>query len=185
MFSSAGAAILGIVVLRQSWGRPGRSILRNTAGWLLLVAGAIAGWVAAGAWGMAVAALVATGIAGLVLALAAFEKPKAIRRAGVAENGATSATSGGWHRGILTFFLTGPMALIVAVAVALAVRSVAIRWPLAKADANVMVLALVPLVWPLLTCAMLMTSNRRPQIAMLVVPLAVALVPLFLLGGQS
>ena len=128
MFSSAGAAILGIVVLRQSWGRPGRSILRNTAGWLLLVAGAIGGWVAAGAWGMAVAALVATGIACLVLALAAFEKPKAIRRAGVAENGATSATSGGWHRGILTFFLTGPLALIVAVAVALAVRSVAIRW---------------------------------------------------------
>ncbi|MBL4896794.1 MAG: hypothetical protein JKY75_07990, partial [Erythrobacter sp.] len=61
----------------------------------------------------------------------------------------------------------------------------AMRWPVAEADGNVMVLGLVPLVWPLLTFAMLMCKKRISQIAMLAIPLTLSLVPLILLGGRS
>ncbi|MBX7482779.1 hypothetical protein [Qipengyuania qiaonensis] len=185
MLSGAGAAILGVAVLRHSWGRSVRSVPLNTAGWLLLAIGAISGWAAAGAWGLAVAALVATGTACLALALAAFDRPKHARRIRNGQNGTVSATPGGWRRGLLTFVLTGPLALAVSVAVALAARTLAISWPLAEADGNVMVLGLVPLVWPLLACAMLMNTTRRPQIALLAVPLALALLPLVVLGSRS
>ena len=66
----------------------------------------------------------------------------------------------------------------------IAARSLAIRWPVAEADANVMVLALVPLIWPLLAFAVLMVCDRRRQIAMLVAGLAAASLPLLAMGGQ-
>ena len=185
MLVSAGTALLGVAALRFSWSRKGRSAPLNTAGWLLLAVGGGGGWMTAGAWGLTVAMLAATAAACVALALAAFEQPKVSRRSKPAATGAITAEAGGWGRGLLTFALTGPAALIVSVAIALAARDLAMRWPVAEADGNVMVLGLVPLVWPLLTFAMLMTAKRGRQIAMLAIPFAISLVPLFLMGSQS
>lgn len=189
MLAGAGAALAGIAVLRLSWGRPRRSTRLNALAWLALGGAAVLGWIAAGAWGLAVVMLVATGAACLLLAHAAFEQPRMLRRAKAAPRGqAGTAPRGAWRRwgrGWLTFALTGPLALLVSVAIALALRLLALRWPVAEADGNVMVLGLVPLVWPLLTCAMLMAERRRTQLAMLAVPLAAAMVPLLLMGEAA
>ena len=184
ILASAGSAILGIAILRYSWHRTGRSVRHNTAGWLLLAIGAVGGWSGAGAWGLTVIMLVGTAAACIALAPGAFEMPKASRRA-MAANGASGAEAGDWRRGLMTFALTGPAALVVTIAIALAARDLAMRWPVAEADGNVMVLGLVPLVWPLLTFAMLMCTKRTSQIAMLAIPLTLSLVPLILLGGRS
>ena len=182
---SAGSAILGIAILRYSWRRTGRSVPLNIAGWLLLAIGAVGGWSGAGAWGLTVIMLVGTAAACIALIPGAFEMPKASRRARAAANGASGAEAGDWRRGLMTFALTGPAALVVTIAIALAARDLAMRWPVAEADGNVMVLGLVPLVWPLLTFAMLMCTKRTSQIAMLAIPLTLSLVPLILLGGRS
>lgn len=179
-------AAAGVAVLRLSWGRPRRDRTLNALGWAGLAGGALLAGLAEGAWGVAVATLVATGAACLLLGHAGFEKPRAVRRFAIAPRvAAPAAQAGRWTRGLLTFVLTGPLALAVAVAVALAMRAAAMRWPVAEADGNVMVLALVPLVWPLLTFAMLMTERRRAQLAMLLVPLVGAAAHLLLLGGSA
>lgn len=189
MLAGAGAALAGIAALRLSWSRPRRSARLNALAWLMLGGAGVLGWTAAGAWGLAVIMLVATGAACLLLAHAAFERPRMVRRASAAmRTAAGTAPRGGWGRwgrGLLTFALTGPLALAVSVAVALALRLVALRWPVAEADGNVMVLGLVPLVWPLLTFAMLMAERRRTQLAMLAVPLAAAMLPLLLMGNAA
>lgn len=186
MLAGAGAALAGIAVLRLSWGRQERSARLNVLAWLLLGGAAVLGWIAAGAWGLAVAMLVATGAACLLLAHAAFEQPRMVRRAKRAVRAeAGAAPRGAWGRGLLTFALTGPLALAVSVALVLALRLLALRWPVAEANGNVMVLALVPLVWALLTFAMLMAEQRRTQIAMLALPLAGAMLPLLLMGNAA
>ena len=185
ILAGAGSAILGIAILRYSWRRTGRSVPHNTAGWFLLAVGAAGGWSGAGAWGLTVIMLVGTAAACIALAPGAFEMPKASRRAKAAANGASGAEAGDWRRGLMTFALTGPAALVVTIAIALAARDLAMRWPVAEADGNVMVLGLVPLVWPLLTFAMLMCTKRTSQIAILAIPLTLSLVPLILLGGRS
>lgn len=186
LWLGCGLAAAGVAVLRLSWGRPRRDRTLNTLGWAGIAGGPLLAGSAEGAWGVAVAALCATAAACLLLAHAGFEKPRAARRFALAPRLASpAAQTAGWSRGLTTFVLTGPLALAVAITVALAIRVAAMRWPVAEADGNVMVLALVPLLWPLLAFAMLMTERRRAQIAMLLVPLAGAAVPLLLLGNAA
>ena len=186
MLAGAGAGVAGVAVLRLSWARARRSMPLNALAWALLGAGTVLGWIAAGAWGLSVMALAATGAACLLLAHAAFEPPRMVRRSRpVARAEAVAAPRGRWGRGLLTFALTGPLALAVSVALVLALRLLALRWPVAEANGNVLVLALVPLVWPLLTFTMLMSRRRRTQIAMLALPLAAALPPLLLMGKAT
>ncbi len=177
-------AIGGIAALRLSWSRAGRSAGLNALGWAGLAGGSLLAGLAEGAWGVAVAALFAMGTAALFLARAALEQPRSLRRSAVSFRAVSTAGRGSWRRGTVTFLLAGPAALALAVAAALAARSLAIRWPVAEADANVMVLALVPLIWPLLAFAVLMAWDRRRQIAMLVAGLAAASLPLLAMGGQ-
>ncbi|MFW2348859.1 hypothetical protein [Qipengyuania sp.] len=179
-------AAAGVAVLRLSWGSPHRDPTLNALGWGALAGGPLLAGLAEGAWGVAVATLFATGAACLLLVHAGFEKPRAARRFALAPRiAAPAAQAGHWTRGLTTFLLTGPLALAVAIVLALAIRAAAMRWPVAEADGNVMVLALVPLVWPLLTFALLMAERRRAQLAMLLVPLAGAAAPLLLLGNVA
>ena len=76
MWLAAALAVAGILLLRASWARPVRSTPLNLCAWLALLAAAIVGSVEAGAWGMAVTALVATGAAMRLLAKAVFEQPR-------------------------------------------------------------------------------------------------------------
>ena len=174
----------GVAILRLSWSRSGRSARLNTLAWGMLAGGSLLAGMAEGAWGVALAALFAMGTAALFLARAALEQPRSYRRAAAAPKAAAPIDRGDWRHGMVTFVLAGPAALAVAVVAALAARSLAIRWPVAEADANVMVLALVPLIWPLLAFAVLMIWDRRRQIAMLTAGFAAAPLPLLTLGGQ-
>ncbi len=48
----AGAlAVMGIALLRMSWGRPGRAAGLNALGWAALAIGVVIGGALAGAWG--------------------------------------------------------------------------------------------------------------------------------------
>ncbi|MEX0341503.1 MAG: hypothetical protein AB3N06_02865 [Erythrobacter sp.] len=156
-------AIGGLGTLRLSWSRTGRSSGLNTLGWAGLAGAGMLAGLAEGAWGIAIAALFAMATAALLLARAALEQPRSKRRATHLPRAATEHERADRTRAITTLLLAGPVALAVAVAAALASRSLAIRWPVAEADANVMVLALVPLLWPLLTFAILMVRGRDAQ----------------------
>ena len=191
ILAATAAAVYGVALLRLSWGLPRRSTSLNAVAWLLLGGAAVLGALGAGAWGMAVTMLVATGTAALVLVHIALEPSRALRRssttaaAAAATTGAMTARSGNWPHALATFLITGPLALAAAVLVALAIRSLALLWPVAEADGNVIVLALVPLVWPLLAFAVLMTEGRRPQLAMLAGTASIAALALFLTGFHA
>lgn len=181
-------AATGVALLRLSWGRSRRSARLNALGWTSLAGAGLLAGAAEGAWGIAIATVVATGTAGLFLAQAAVVKPRVTRRSPTAAKAPAMpaaeevAPGGARVRGWLTFALAGPLALAVSVAVALAVRALAMRWSIAEADGNVMVLALVPLAWPMLAFALLMYQRRRAQIALLGLLAAASALPLLAPG---
>lgn len=184
LISLAGAlAIAGVAILRISWGRPGRSAGLNAAGWGALLISVILAGLAAGAWGIAVAALAATATACILLLHSAFEKDRQMRvRAKKTVRNRTLAPDRNHQRRIVTFLVAGPLALIVSLLVALTVRGAIMLAGGAEADGNVAVLGTVPLVWPVLAFALLMMAGRRRQFACLL-GLAVVSLPLALTQG--
>lgn len=162
-----GLALAGVALLRISWGRADRVLALNGLGWTALIGGPVLAGLADGAWGAAMASVCAMAAALALLALAAWEAPTGSRRRieRVVLTGAPARSHRG--RAMVTFLIAGPAALAVSVALALAARRLGTLVPLAEADANVLVLALVPLAWPLLAFALLMTAQRRTQLATL------------------
>lgn len=184
----AGAlAVAGVIVLRLSWARPVRSSGVNAAGWGLLLAGVIVAASEAGAWGVAVASLFATGAAMVLLFKAVFEQPRWTRPAKPIRQPAKAAVDEGSSvgRGLATFAIAGPLALIASVLVALAGRLALLASGAVEADGNVAVLGLVPLVWPILAFALLMIEKRKTQLAVVGVIAIAALVPVILAGGNT
>ena len=184
MWLAAALAVAGILLLRASWARPVRSTPLNLCAWLALLAAAIIGGVEAGAWGMAVTALVATGAAMLLLAKAVFEQPRWKRPAKQPRevDGSGNDPKTGLSRGIVTFLLAGPIALAVSTLFALAARIALIATGASEADGNVAVLATVPVAWPILSFALLMMTHRAPQFAC-VAGIAALSAPFLLLQG--
>ena len=184
----AGAfAILGVAVLRHSWGRPSRSLLWNGAGWAALALAALLGARSGGAWGVAVTVCVATGVALVFLAGAAIERP-AWRRSPRKERQspakqAEAARSFGAR--LTTFVVAGPLALVTSVLLALAVRVALMAGGTGPANGNTAVLGLVPLVWPLLTFALLMVERRSRQFGLLAIVTALAALPVFTAGAAT
>ena len=182
-----GLAIAGIGALRISWGRAERSSPLNLAGWGLLLGGAIFGGAVAGAWGIAVAAIGAMGAA-MALLLFASVKPNARRRSAQKilrdPNGRTSRGKAAPWRAVSTFLIAGPLCLIAAVALALAVRGGIVMAGGAEADGNVAVLGIVPLVWPLLAFAVMIIPKRSGQLALVIGAAAMSL-PLLLVQGMT
>ena len=181
---SAALAVAGVAVLRVSWGKAKRSTPLNIAGWAALAAALVVADRAAGEWGITVAILVATGAAFVALAIAG-AKPvrKARARTVRTSHQGTDEMKSRPRSGLLTFAITGPLALAVSMLVALAVRSLIVGAGGAEADGNVSVLATVPIVWPVLAFALLMMSARKAQLGW-VMGLAVLSAPfVFLQGG--
>ncbi|MXP09866.1 hypothetical protein [Pseudoblastomonas halimionae] len=184
----AGAfAILGVAVLRHSWGRPSRSLLWNGAGWAALALAALLGARSGGAWGVAVTVCVATTVALVFLAGAANERP-AWRRSTRKERQssakqAEAARSFGAR--LTTFVVAGPLALVASVLLALAVRVALMAGGTGPANGNTAVLGLVPLVWPLLTFALLMIERRPRQFGLLAIVTALAALPVFTAGAAT
>lgn len=181
MWLAAVLAVASVAVLRVSWARSGRSRLLNLIGWAALMFACVLGWMAFGAWGTTIAGLAATGAAIFALAIAAFEQPKLKRRSSeTARSNDTIAASRSALSGWITFCIAGPLALIASVILSLAARSMVLAAGGAEANANVTVLALVPLVWALLVFVLLMLDERRTQVAIvaattaLIIPLVIA-----------
>lgn len=180
----AGAlAIAGVAILRISWGQTGRSVGLNAAGWAaLLVSSVLAGY-AAGAWGIAVAALAATATACTLLLHSGLQKDPQMRvRAARPVRNRELAPERDHQRRIVTFLVAGPLALLVSLLLALTVRGAIMLAGGAEADGNVAVLGTVPLAWPVLAFALLMMAERRHQLAWLL-GLAVISAPLALTQG--
>ena len=181
---SIALAIAGVVVLRVSWGKPKRSTPLNLAGWAGLLAALVVADRASGEWGITIAVLAATGAAFVALTVAATKPVRQARARLVrtSHQGADEAQSRS-RSGLVTFAITGPLALAASVLVALAVRALIVGAGGAEADGNVAVLATVPIVWPVLAFAVLMMSARKAQLGW-VMGLAVLSAPfVFLQGG--
>tara|TARA_Y100000815_G_scaffold129580_1_gene116982 strand:+ start:995 stop:1573 length:579 start_codon:yes stop_codon:yes gene_type:complete len=184
MWAAAAFAVAGVAVLRVSWGKPKRSTPLNIAGWAALVVALVVADSAAGEWGITVAILIATGAAFVALAIAG-AKPvrKARARTVRTSHQGTDEMKSRPRSGLLTFAITGPLALAVSLLVALAVRALIVGAGGAEADGNVAVLATVPIVWPVLAFALLMMSARKAQLGW-ALGLAVLSAPfVFLQGG--
>ena len=102
----------------------------------------------------------------LTLAIAALEPAGKVRRKTPRTNRRDiDGVAEGKRSGLLTFAITGPLALGASVLLALAVRALIVLAGGAEADANVAVLATVPIAWPILAFALLMMAGRTRQLA--------------------
>lgn len=183
---AATLAMAGVAVLRLSWGKPQRSTILNIAGWVTLLAALVVGDSAAGEWGVAVTALVATFAACVALAFAALEparkaRAKAIRTSHRGSSEVAVARRSGW----VTFVIAGPLALVASLLLALAIRALILMAGGAEADGNVAVLATVPVAWPVLCFALLMMTQRARQFAWVAGIAALSAPFLLLQGGHA
>ncbi|GGC44521.1 hypothetical protein GCM10011371_34920 [Novosphingobium marinum] len=183
---AAALAVASVALLRLSWGKPHRSTALNFGGWGALLAALVVGGSAAGEWGVAVTVLVATFVASLVLAFAATRPARKAQAKTVRTSHQSSEkVSPAWRSGWTTFTITGPLALIASVSLALAVRALIVMAGGKEADANVAVLATVPIAWPVLSFALLMMSRRARQFAWVFGIAALSAPFLSLQGGLS
>lgn len=167
-----GAACAGgaMALLRISWGRPKRSLTLNGGAWGLLLAALALGAAGAGAWGVAVVTLVALTGAFLCLGLAGMtarpgKAAASNRRVHMLPEGREPLRLGGR---LLSFLLTVPGAMAVALIVSLAVR--AVGQGMGEANGNVLLLFLMPILWATLVMLLLLWPQRRRQVALLVLP---------------
>ena len=172
VLSGSLAAVAGVTLLRVAWGRPLRSAPLLCAAWALVAAGLVQGAWANGAWGLSIVSLSAMGAAFAVLALAIVtSKPgkdrPSERWANILPDGAGSLFIG---RRIFTFLLAVPLAMAAALLIALGGRAVAGWSGWHEANANVLAIFLLPVCWAILAFALLMTSRRRFQAMLLIVP---------------
>ena len=178
-------AIAGVVVLRLSWGRPARSAWLNGAGWAAVAVGVVLAARHSGAWGIAIVALVGMGTAAALLTRATFEQPRFRRQAArVARyDGAAIRSSGTVLPALATFAIAGLLTLIASIVVALAIRLGMLAFGAGEANANVAVLGIVPLLWPVLAFTTLMMESRGKQCAVLVALALGGVATLLALGG--
>jgi len=174
----------GIAVLRHAWSLPKRSARWNAAGWGLLAGAVGAGWLSDGAWGVAIAALIAMAAACVALAIAAYRSPtgkmrSSNRRAGMLPEGGEPRRVG---RRFGTFAIVVIGGLLVSIGLAVALRGLggALGWN--EADTLVLALYAVPLAWAVLAIVLLMQASRRSQIATLVL-CSLPLIPVLAAGG--
>ncbi|MGK6356229.1 hypothetical protein ACMGDH_13515 [Sphingomonas sp. DT-207] len=150
----------GVGMLRASWGR--RKPVLAASAWAALVLGTIASAAVAGAWGIAVAWLVATLIAGLLLARAVVTAP-----AGRAAAGREPLTTETWRfqasdlwRRLAVFALVVPVGFAAAQLFAFGAQAAARRAGWAEADTIVVALLGQPIVWTIL--ASIQITRRGP-----------------------
>jgi len=181
------AAILapacGVAVLRAAWSRAVRSVPLTSAGWVLIVAGAVLGALREGAWGVAVAALGGMGAAAAALGWATATSPRGNRRAPRERSILARDTDAPLRIGgrLLTFALVALGAAAAATGLALVVRALAVRLGSSLADANALTLFVLPLAWTTLAYLVLMTHDRRRQVRVL----ALAVLPVLPLVAAS
>lgn len=182
--SLAGPA--GVSVLRLAWGRSTRAHGLNLAGWSLILAAAVLGWTAAGAWGTSVAALFAMLAAFVLLGVAGWRSTPGKLRASNRRVGALPERGEPLRLGrrALTFTLVAVVAAILAAAAGVAMSGLALLAGAGKADAYVLALTFMPIGWGLLAFALLMQPTSRRQMRVLAVA-SVPLWPVLAMGALS
>jgi len=144
----------------------------NAGGWGLFALAIVIGWLAAGAWGVAVAALWGMGAAMLLLghaavtSLAAPGAKPSNRRVNMLPQGGEPL-----HlvRRIITFLIVALVAMIVSIGLALATRSILLWTGASEANAVVMAFFAMPVAWAFLSYALLMTESRARQWRLLLI----------------
>ena len=179
----AASAAGGVALLRLSWARRKRSHHLNLTGWSLLLLALVSGWNGAGAWGASVEALVAMMTAFLCLGWAGWTSPPGAtkasnRRVGMLPEGGAPLRLG---RRLITFVMVGVLAMLASLGLALGTRLLALLSGAGEADANVVAIFATPLAWALIAYALVMTSDRRRQFAILALS-SLAAIPAFLQG---
>lgn len=184
LWLSALAAISGVAVLREAWALDKRSLGANSAGWALLAAAAGFGGTAAGAWGVAVASLVAMTAAAILLGWAALKAPAGRERASnrrvkmLPEAGEPLRLG----RRLATFALVGIAGFAASIALAIGLRWLALAIGWSEANANSLALFAVPLAWGILATILLMQQTRKSQVATLAIA-SIPLIPALLSGS--
>ena len=183
LWIAAALGVAGVAVLRFAWGMPRRSPVGNGIGWGLLSVAAIGAALAEGAWGVAVAALCATLAAFAMLAVAGLRSPAreakgSSRRVGLLPEKGEPRRIG---RRTVTFLLTVVAGFAVSVGLGLALRGLGGLLGWSEANANVIALFSVPMVWSVLVFALLMQRTRRAQVATLLA-CCVPVLPVLLSG---
>jgi len=178
--------LIGVGVLRAAWGRPRRSMPLNLAGWALMLGGAACGWIAAGAWGMAVTSLAPMAGACLLLGIAGLRstpsKLKASnRRAGLLPQRGEPLRIGAR---LLTFALVGVLAAALGVGIAVALAALLAAAGMSEANAYALALQLMPLIWAVIAFAVLMQPSRRGQVKVLALT-SVPVWPVLAVGALS
>lgn len=165
------AAILGVAVLRIAWAQSRRSLLLNVAGWALLISSAVSSWVGAGAWGVSIAGLCGMGMASVLIVYAIFTAPpaRAERASSKQERNPADVKDPKFlFRRFLTFVIVVLLAFAAALALGLTAHRLAILAGTSEADAIGIGLFSMPLIWTLLSFALLMTESRLRQFALLI-----------------
>jgi len=180
LIAASASAACGSAALRYAWSPPRRSTACNGLGWGLLLAGAIAGWWIAGAWGTTMASLFGISAALLFLGHAAATAPAGNGKASNRRVNMLPEQGEPRHlaRRFMTFFIVAIVALIVSVGLGVATHSLMAWAGAVPANAIVAGFFVMPLAWGLLAYALLMEERRARQWAMLgilAVPGALAL----------
>lgn len=177
------AAIAAVGVLRLAWAQPRRSVPLNGVGWGFIVLAALAGGIAEGAWGVAVAALCGMGAAFAALGMTAIMSLPGGTRASNRRANMLPERNEKLHlsRRLSTFVLVAVLALAAALCLAVAARTLAYLAGAGEADANVAGLFVMPLAWAILSYRVLMERRRARQVLILAACAAV-LLPVLLAG---
>lgn len=178
LWLAAASAIGGVALLRLGWGRAARSIGINAAGWGLIALAAALAWAGGGMWGASVAALAGMGAAAVLLTVAAARAPKgkaaaSNRRVRMLPDRGEPLRIGGR---LLTFVLTAPLAMALAVGLGVALRGLTVVLGGSEANANALGLLLPPLAWGLIAYVVLIQERRRVQ-ALVLLACAMPVVP--------
>ena len=181
LWLGSAATATAILLLRLAWGRKTRSTPLNAGAWALLLLGVLLGARAAGAWGIAIVSLVATGASFLLLAHAGLcapvGKPAAAPRLRHAPD--SPKRIGGR---LLTFLLAVPGAMFAAFVLALATRAIHGSLGASDSNGNVLAMFVMPLAWMLIVTLLTMEPRRTRQAALVAMP-ALAGIAVLLLAG--
>ncbi|MBO9624363.1 MAG: hypothetical protein J7500_16770 [Sphingomonas sp.] len=171
------ASVAGVGVLRLAWGS--RRPWLTAAGWTLLGGATVLLGASGGAWGMAIATVVAMLAAGVPLAHNALVLP-----GGRARTVAEAANAPGWRfrasdlgRRLAVFALVVPLGFAAAQLLAFGAQAAARRAGWGDADTLTLALLLQPIAWTVLAAVQI---TRAGPLRMILPALVVALAGLLL-----
>lgn len=172
-------ALMGaaMVLVRLGW-----SSSRQAAylGWMLAAGALVMLTASAGAWGLAIATVVAMILALTMVLYAGWTAPIRMRRAGIEAASVTlPRLSGDLARRVIVFVLVVPVAFVAAQLLAFGIQAVARRAGIGDADATASTLFLQPLIW---TALITWQMSRTGPLRMIAAPVAAALLGSLLWG---